>query len=190
MEKHLAEKFKDEQLDLICDCAGSPAIYTNSPKYLRKGGKFLSIVGGQSQGIVPFVMYKMRPVILGGTPREFQLLALWPSGLFARQVVEWVNEGAIKEVPIDSEYSMEDAVKVCYWWWLSYIDQSWGWLTRFIRHMKSWRGSTPRGRLWLKLGLEEWALREERLRVSPRLRDAVDVASLSHVTSCTSSCLA
>lgn len=111
---YLAEKFKDEQLDLICDCAGSPEIYINSPKYLREGGKFLSIVGGQSQGIVPWVMYRMRPVILGGTPREYQLLALWPSGLFARQAVEWVNEGAIKEVLIDSEYSMEDAVKVCH----------------------------------------------------------------------------
>lgn len=30
-----------------------------------------------------------------------------------RQVTKWVDEGKIKEVPIDSEYNMEDVLKVC-----------------------------------------------------------------------------
>ncbi|KAM7213666.1 zinc alcohol dehydrogenase [Rhypophila decipiens] len=111
VEKYLEEKFKDQQLDLIFDCAGNEVIYTNSPKYLKQGGRFLTIVGGRSQGIVPFVLYKMRPVILGGTPRPFELLALMPGGALARKAVEYANEGAIKEAPVDSEYAMEDAVK-------------------------------------------------------------------------------
>lgn len=114
VEKYLEERFKDEPLDGIFDCAGNPAIYTNSPKYMRQDGRFLTIVGGRSQGIVPTILYRLRPVILGGTPRVFQLLALVPGGAYARQMVGYINEGAVKEAPIDSEYAMEDAVKVCF----------------------------------------------------------------------------
>lgn len=113
IEKYLEEKFKEQQLDLIFDCAGNPTIYTNSPKYMKHDGRFLSIVGGRTQGIVPTIMYRLRPVILGGTPRAFQLLAMMPGGGYARKVVDYVNGDAIKEAPIDSEYAMEDAIKVC-----------------------------------------------------------------------------
>ncbi|KAM7183267.1 NAD(P)-binding protein [Naviculisporaceae sp. PSN 640] len=110
-QKYLEERFKDEQLDGIFDCAGNPAIYTNSPKYMGQDARFLTIVGGKSQGIAPTILYRLRPVILGGTPRVFQLLALMPGGAGARRMVEYINEGAVKEAPIDSEYAMEDAVK-------------------------------------------------------------------------------
>ncbi|KAK3935142.1 zinc alcohol dehydrogenase [Diplogelasinospora grovesii] len=111
IEVHLAEKFKDEHLDFIFDCAGSQPLFTHSPKYLKADGKFINIVGGRSQGIVPFVRNKLVPVFLGGTPRSYRLLGLSPAGNLAREVAKWVEEGLVTQAPIDSEFSMEEAVQ-------------------------------------------------------------------------------
>ncbi|KAK3322961.1 zinc alcohol dehydrogenase [Apodospora peruviana] len=111
LETFVAEKFEGGQLDIIFDCAGSQPLYSNSPRYLKPQGKFISIVGGRTQGIVPYVRNKLRPVFLGGTPREFQLLGLFPAGVYARQAAKWVDEGVIKEAPIDSEFPMEEVVQ-------------------------------------------------------------------------------
>lgn len=112
VENFIAERFRDEPLDFIFDCAGSQALYSHSPRYLKPGGAFINIVGGRTQGIVPFVRNKLWPVLLGGTPRTYHLLGLAPSGNFARDAAKLVADGLIKEVPIDSEYAMEDVILV------------------------------------------------------------------------------
>ncbi|KAK0622552.1 hypothetical protein B0T14DRAFT_535725 [Immersiella caudata] len=104
-------KEEGETLDWIFDCAGGQRLYDECPKYLKEGGRFVSIVGGRTQGIVPFVRNKLRPVMLGGTPRGYDLLGLAPSGRMAEEVKEWVEEGVVKDTPIDSEHKMEDALE-------------------------------------------------------------------------------
>ena len=107
----MAERFgadEQAQLDLIVDCAGDDALYTRSPAYLKPAGRFLSIVGGRSQGVYPVLMHQLRPVWLGGTPRAFQMTGLTPSGALAREVAACAADGRLREVPIDSEYAMED----------------------------------------------------------------------------------
>ncbi|KAK4233376.1 hypothetical protein C8A03DRAFT_19546 [Achaetomium macrosporum] len=111
LEEYLAQRFGEQQLDAILDCAGSQALYAHSPRYLKPEGKFINIVGGWSQGIVPFVRNKLRPRLLGGTPRSYELFLLSASGKIARRVAAWVEQGVIKEAPIDSEFPMEQVVE-------------------------------------------------------------------------------
>lgn len=113
LEEHLAERFGEQQFDAILDCVGSHALFAKSPKYLKPDGKFVSIVGGWSQGVVPFVRSKLWPRFLGGTPRSFELFLLGASGQRAKEVAAWVEQGVIKEALVDSEYPMEQAVEVC-----------------------------------------------------------------------------
>lgn len=80
--------------------------------YLKPTGIFLNIVGGASEGVVPWVKGNLWPKVLGGTPRKYKILALMPSGQLQREVVRYVNEGFVKEVVIDSEYEYADAIKV------------------------------------------------------------------------------
>lgn len=63
-------------------------------------------------GAGPIVRSKFLPVALGGVPRKYKLLALWPDGEIAREVAKWVESGDYHTFPVDSEYSMEDVVKV------------------------------------------------------------------------------
>jgi hypothetical protein len=112
LEVHLAEKFKSEPFDCIFDCIEPQALYSNSPKYLKEGRKFITIVGGRSQGIVPFLRNKCIPVFLGGTPRAFKLMGLAPAGQYAQQAMKWGEEGLVQEVPIDSEYPFEQVPEV------------------------------------------------------------------------------
>lgn len=112
----------EERFDFVLDCAGGQRLYERSVGFLKEGGRFVSIVGGKSQGVVPFVRNKLRPVVLGGTPRRYDLLAMMPSGEQAEVMKEWMEKGVVKEVPVDSEWAMEDAVKVslfCLWGWLT-----------------------------------------------------------------------
>ncbi len=109
---YLKEKFKDAPLDFIFDCVGNQALFGESVGYLKPKGRFISIVGGPSQGIVPVIRSKLIPTVLGGTPRLFMIVALFPSGARAKDVAGWVKKGFINEILIDSEFSMEEAVKV------------------------------------------------------------------------------
>ncbi|KAK0712031.1 hypothetical protein B0H67DRAFT_602608 [Lasiosphaeris hirsuta] len=111
VEEYLAQRFDTQPFDFIFDAAGSQAIYRRSPAFLKKEGRFISIVGGKSQGVVPFVRNKLLPVFLGGTPRPFSLLGLAPNGNSAKDVAKWVDDGLLKQAPIDQEYAMEDAVQ-------------------------------------------------------------------------------
>jgi len=70
-------------------------------------------VGGWSQGVIPYIKYKLRPVLLGGTPRNYHLFLLSASGTIAREVASLVERGLIKKAIIDSEFPMEQTVEVC-----------------------------------------------------------------------------
>ncbi|KAK5659525.1 hypothetical protein OQA88_727 [Cercophora sp. LCS_1] len=112
LEEKLKERFGGEKrLDFILDCAGSQRLFSLSEGYLNEGGRFISIVGGASQGVVPFVRNKLRPVWLGGVPRGYTLLLLLPSGETVQEAVRWLRDGVVKETLIDSEFGFEDAVK-------------------------------------------------------------------------------
>ncbi|KAH6838599.1 zinc-binding dehydrogenase-domain-containing protein [Chaetomium sp. MPI-CAGE-AT-0009] len=111
LEEHLAERFGEQQFDAVLDCVGSQALYTHSPRYLKPEGKFINIVGGWSQGVVPFVTNKLRPCFLGGTPRSYELFLLSASGESAREAAALVEQGIIKQALIDSVFPMEQAVE-------------------------------------------------------------------------------
>ncbi|AEO58621.1 hypothetical protein MYCTH_2306085 [Thermothelomyces thermophilus ATCC 42464] len=111
LETHLVERFGEHQFDVIFDCAGSQGLYSCSPGYLKPEGRFVSIVGGWSQGVVPYIRNKLRPVFLGGTPRSYDLFLLSASGEIAREVATLVEQGVIKQAVIDSEFPMEQAVE-------------------------------------------------------------------------------
>ncbi|KAK1828795.1 chaperonin 10-like protein [Podospora conica] len=105
------EEGEGGRFDFVLDCAGGQRLYERSVGYLKEGGRFVSIVGGRSQGVVPFVRNKLRPVVLGGTPRRYDLLAMMPSGEQAGVMKGWMEGGVVKQVVVDSEWAMEDAVK-------------------------------------------------------------------------------
>ena len=107
---HLASTCKSNPLRAVFDCVGNDELFQKSTNYLDKNGIFITIVGGVGAG--PIVRSKVLPVMLGGVPRRYKLLALWPDGAIAKEVAKWVEEGHFKHFLVDSEYSMEDAVKV------------------------------------------------------------------------------
>lgn len=112
VQDYLAERFGERPFDAVLDCVGTQALYTHSPRYLKADGKFINIVGGWSQGVIPFVRNKLRPCLLGGTPRGYDLFLLSASGKTARDVAAWVEQGVIKEAVVDSEFPFEQAVEV------------------------------------------------------------------------------
>ncbi|KAK3334490.1 hypothetical protein B0H65DRAFT_436704 [Neurospora tetraspora] len=109
--EHLGRLFGEEKLDFVFDCAGSQEMFTKSPGYLKTEGKFISIVGGASQGVVPYIRNKLRPVWLGGTPRAFELLLLIPGKKTVREVGMLVEEGVIERGVVDGVWEMEELVK-------------------------------------------------------------------------------
>lgn len=62
--------------------------------------------------MTPLLKYKIQPVLLGGTPRAYSHVMNSPAGTGAKEVAGWVDKGLIKDIPIDSRFDMEDAVKV------------------------------------------------------------------------------
>ncbi|KAJ0121906.1 lcohol dehydrogenase [Diaporthe amygdali] len=106
---HLTDSFESNPVHRIFDCVGSDELFQRSAKYLHKDGIFITIVGGVGAG--PIVRSKLLPVALGGVPRRYKLLALWPDGAIAKEVAKWIENGEYSKFPRDSEYSMNDAVK-------------------------------------------------------------------------------
>lgn len=98
-------------MNRIFDCVGSDELFQRSAKYLDKDGMFITIVGGVGAG--PIVRSRLLPVALGGVPRRYKLLALFPDGAIAKEVAKWIENGEYSKFPRDSEYSMNDAIKVC-----------------------------------------------------------------------------
>ena len=109
---HLAEAYEKEPFDFIFDTVGDQSLFTHSPKYLKPRGQLISIVGGASNGVGPFVKNKLIPTFLGGTPRTYKIMGLMPSGQYARETAEWVKKGVVKEVPVDSEFTMAEVIEV------------------------------------------------------------------------------
>jgi hypothetical protein len=144
VQDYLAERFGERNFDAILDCVGTQALYAHSPRYLKTGGKFVNIVGGWSQGVVPFVRNKLRPCLLGGTPRSYELFLLSASGKTARDVAAWVEQGVIKEAVVDSEFPFEQAAEV-----RINLDEVRHELTS-ARHSKGWQPAGPGARLLLK----------------------------------------
>lgn len=99
-------------MNRIFDCVGSDELFQRSAKYLDKDGLFVTIVGGVGAG--PIVRSKLLPVALGGVPRRYKLLALWPDGAIAKEVAKWIENREYSKFPRDSEYLMHDAIKVCF----------------------------------------------------------------------------
>ncbi|KAL2123629.1 hypothetical protein VTJ04DRAFT_4084 [Mycothermus thermophilus] len=112
LEDAIAMQYGQHQFDAIFDCVGTQTLYEQSPRYLKPQGQFVNIVGGPSQGVVPFVRNKLRPSFLGGTPRNYSLFLLSASGRTARDVAALVEKGVIKTAVIDSEFPMEQAAEV------------------------------------------------------------------------------
>ena len=113
IEHHLAQKFGNEPFDIIFECTDSgDALFARADEYLKPDGRFVSVIGGWSQGVVPFLFNKLRPVMLGGTPRSYDIFLLTASGAITKHVAQYVESGIIKDVPIDSEFPMEQAVEV------------------------------------------------------------------------------
>lgn len=112
MTAHLTDRFStsSKPFQKILDCVGSDELFRKCGGYLDKNGIFITIVGGVGAG--PIARSKLLPVSLGGVPRKFKLLALWPDGAIAKEVVKWIESGDYHTFPVDSEYSMEEAVKV------------------------------------------------------------------------------
>ncbi|ROW04744.1 hypothetical protein VMCG_04717 [Cytospora schulzeri] len=106
---HLASTFGPNPLQAIFDCVGSDELFQKCAQYTERNGLFITIVGAVGAG--PILRSKLLPVSLGGVPRRYKLLALWPDGAIAKEVVKWVENGHFKHFLTDSEYSMEDAVK-------------------------------------------------------------------------------
>jgi len=109
---HLAATYEKEPFDFIFDTVGDQDLFSHSPKYLNPKGQLISIVGGSSNGVAPFVRNKLIPTFLGGTPRTYKILALAPNGPFAREVAGWAEKGLVKGVPIDAEFTMTQVIEV------------------------------------------------------------------------------
>ncbi|KAK4163847.1 hypothetical protein QBC43DRAFT_300814 [Cladorrhinum sp. PSN259] len=112
---HLAERFSSDdqnQLDVVFECAEShDRLFAKADHFLKPDGQFISVIGGWSQGVLPFIRNKMRPTFLGGVPRSYDLFLLGASGEIARKAVEYLERGVVREVLIDSEFGMEDVIE-------------------------------------------------------------------------------
>src|SRR5215469_1336121 len=109
------ENVKSEQpFDYILDTIRNQELFEHSPKYLKQKGLYVNTGahGTQQEQLRDRLKNYLLPTFLGGTPRRWKSLGLLPKGELQRQVVRWIDEGLIKEVPIDSEISMDDVLKV------------------------------------------------------------------------------
>src|SRR5215469_8713836 len=109
------ERFQSEKpFDYILDTIRNQELFEHSPKYLKTKGLYVNTGahGTQQEQLRDRLKNYLLPTFLGGTPRRWKSLGLLPKGELQRQVVRWIDEGLIKEVPIDSEISMDDVLKV------------------------------------------------------------------------------
>ncbi|KAI0112377.1 zinc alcohol dehydrogenase [Nemania sp. FL0031] len=96
--------------DAIIDCVGDDRLYYRSPGYLKVDGTYHSIERGPFGFITQF-KFNHWPVLFGGIPRTYSGVFSNPAGSSAREVVNWFKKDCIKEVPIDSIFQMDDALK-------------------------------------------------------------------------------
>ncbi|KAI0973306.1 zinc alcohol dehydrogenase [Xylaria arbuscula] len=106
----LASSMGNRPFDAIFDCVGDDTLYYRSPGYLKTDGKYHSIARGPLGFITQF-KFNHWPVILGGIPRTYSSVFSNPAGTSAREVVSWFEQGFIKEIPIESVFEIDDALK-------------------------------------------------------------------------------
>ena len=94
--------------DIIIDCVGSMPLLHKSSAYLKPTGKCISIEGSFLQELKSNYL----PVMLGGSKRTYKSIMTYPSGDLAKTVAGWFDKGWIKEVPVDSIFSMDEALQV------------------------------------------------------------------------------
>lgn len=100
---------------MILDCIGVKVLYDHCPKYLKPEGKYLSVgAGSLFQSLWMIFISSWLPAWLGGVPRRYKSIMALATGEQQREVIRWFNEGLVKRLPIDSEHSMDDALKVLF----------------------------------------------------------------------------
>ena len=98
---------------MILDCIGVKALYDHCPKYLKSEGNYLGVGAGTIfQSLWMILIASWLPTWLGGVPRPYKSVMASATGEQQQEVIRWFNEGLVKRIPIDSEHSMEDALKV------------------------------------------------------------------------------
>lgn len=114
LHEYLINQKLDRKFDYILDTIRNQGLYDSSPHYLKPNGLYINIGahGTQWQQLIGRFKGYLLPTWLGGTPRKYISGGLLPTGEFQRQVVKWVDDGLIKDVPIDSYLAMEDALQV------------------------------------------------------------------------------
>lgn len=112
LTSYLAQSFSEgaKAFQGVFDCVGSDDLFRKCSGYLDKSGIFITIVGGVGAG--PIARSKLLPVALGGVPRRYKLLALWPDGVIAKEAAKWLAEGSYSHFPVDSEFTMDEVVQV------------------------------------------------------------------------------
>jgi NADPH:quinone reductase-like Zn-dependent oxidoreductase len=116
----LAKEHAESRFDAIVDTVGIQELYSNSPRYLREGGRFVNIGAMQVQSangsLLAFawnmILNLILPVWLGGTPRSYQMIMGTPGVDVMARVKRFAEDGVLVPV-IDSTWEMEDALKVC-----------------------------------------------------------------------------
>ncbi|KAK3987525.1 chaperonin 10-like protein [Cladorrhinum sp. PSN332] len=113
IQNHLAERFGNgNELDVVFECSeNNNELFSKAEKFLKADGQFISIVGGWSQGLIPHLRNNYTPVLLGGVRRSYEIFLLTASGEIGGKVREYVERGIIREMPVDSEFEMEEVVE-------------------------------------------------------------------------------
>jgi NADPH:quinone reductase-like Zn-dependent oxidoreductase len=111
--KYLEKEYAEAPFDVIIDCIGVKELYDHCAKYLKPEGKYLSVgAGSLFKSLWMLFITSWWPAWLGGVPRRYQSVMAIATGEQQQEVVRWFKEGLVKRIPVDSEYSMEDALKV------------------------------------------------------------------------------
>jgi hypothetical protein len=97
-----------DPFNAIIDCVGDMTLYDRSAGYLEVGGVFCTIENPFLKSLIP----NWWPRFLGGTGWDYKGVMNDPSGANAGIASKWVEKGWIKEIPVDSTFSMEEALKV------------------------------------------------------------------------------
>ncbi|KAJ5802811.1 uncharacterized protein N7503_005261 [Penicillium pulvis] len=118
LHEYLAKEHGETRFDAIVDTVGIQELYTNSPGYLREGGRFINIGAMQAQSangsLFAFawamILNLALPAWLGGTPRRYQMVMGTPGVDVMTRVKELAEDGVLVPV-IDSTWEMEDVLK-------------------------------------------------------------------------------
>ncbi|KAJ5527383.1 hypothetical protein N7513_011542 [Penicillium frequentans] len=118
LHEYLVKEHGETRFDAIVDTVGIQELYTNSPGYLREGGRFINIGAMQAQSangsLFAFawamILNLALPAWLGGTPRRYQMVMGTPGVDVMARVKKLAEDGVLVPV-IDSTWEMEDALK-------------------------------------------------------------------------------